>query len=471
MKKNDPWIPTVWKLRQGGDRRFRALHPWIFSNELEKSPKGTPPGSWIELRDAQNQFLAWGVGNPHSLIAFREVSRRPDEWTSHTGDRWLVERLNQSWGQRLRSGFEGVSFRWVFGEADDLPGCVVDRYLLKDGHSQVVVVQLHTVSAEFLWDRMKAILPQILGEWSDQSCVVVRRDMGVRKWEGLELQPNELAWVGPRFLTQTEAAGDQEKIITQLQDLEFWIRSADPELSGKWTQAPSPVRWTSQPILMNADLWSGQKTGFFLDQFENIRQTLMHLLPSIRPSQKIRILDLCCYVGQWSTQLGKALQDRGIQVEVLLVDASEAALAFAKKNLKRYEIPHDVLHGDVLTDLKNLPAHQFDWVITDPPALIKSKKDVGPGTHAYLQLNTQSFRLLKEQGSIVSCSCSAQFEEEEFQRILIKAASRNQKRVHWLGRGMPSADHPMRLEFPEGRYLKAWIGSASSLGVCDKSQP
>jgi 23S rRNA (cytosine1962-C5)-methyltransferase len=115
------------------------------------------------------------------------------------------------------------------------------------------------------------------------------------------------------------------------------------------------------------------------------------------------------------------------------------------------------IRGDVFEDLANLD-EKFDLVVCDPPALIKGRKDIPQGKHAYLQLNTLAMAKLTPAGAIVSCSCSGLLEAEDFAAALAKAASRNRRSLAWVAQGGPSPDHPVRLEFPEGRYLKAWIG-------------
>ncbi len=156
--------------------------------------------------------------------------------------------------------------------------------------------------------------------------------------------------------------------------------------------------------------------------------------------------------------MAQAFKAAGLDVEVTAVDASEKALAFARRNVEAQGASCETLRADVLKDLGSLPAGSFDLVVSDPPALIKGRKDIGPGTHAYLQLNTQVFRLLRKGGGVVTCSCSGLLEEEEFAKAVSKGAARNGAEVRWIGRGMQAPDHPMLLEFPEGRYLKCWIG-------------
>jgi len=175
--------------------------------------------------------------------------------------------------------------------------------------------------------------------------------------------------------------------------------------------------------------------------------------------RRLRMVDLCCYVGQWGAQITRFFAKRGIEVEVTLVDASKAALAQAEQNARGAGAAQVVsVCGNVLQDLGQFSDRSFDLVISDPPALIKNRKDIPVGTHAYLQLHTQAARLVADRGAWVACSCSGLLEEEAFGETLAKAARRQGRHFSWISRGGQSPDHPILAEFPEGRYLKAWIG-------------
>ncbi|NDD93374.1 methyltransferase domain-containing protein, partial [bacterium] len=220
---------------------------------------------------------------------------------------------------------------------------------------------------------------------------------------------------------------------------------------------------TPAPLEFQVDLLGGQKTGFFLDQWANIQLVLQRIeqWPVATRRKQIRILDLCCYVGQWSAQLSRFFEQRGIQVEITLVDSSRAALQSAEKNVKASGATQiKTVETDVLRGLADLPDRAFDLVISDPPALIKGRKDVPVGTHAYLQLHTQAARLVAEQGVWVACSCSGLLTEESFLETISKAARRQSRKFSWVARGGQAPDHPILAEFPEGRYLKCWLGLA-----------
>jgi len=420
---------TTWRVKAKEDRRFRSGHPWVYSNELMESPKGLEPGALVELCDAGGKFLARGYGNPASLIAFRAMSRdaliedpmAPAE---------VVKALASAVKLRERLGLADVSYRLSFGEADRLPGLVIDRYRLA-GEGQVYVVQAHSAGADRIARGIVEILETFVTQTQNASAwakttVVLRNDLGVRKLEGL---------------TEEEPVVLKEGV--SLKSGAIRIASALPG---------------QDPLIFNVDLMKGQKTGFFLDQAANIQLAALRLSHLRAEKGPLKILDLCTYVGQWGAQLSRVFKSQGVAVEVLAVDGSAPALEYAKQNIEAQGARCETLKGDVLKDLEGLAAKSFDIVISDPPALIKGRKDMGAGTHAYLQLNTQAVRLLKSEGGIVSCSCSGLLEEDEFIRVLNKSAFRNQTQIRWVARGAQSPDHPLLAEFPEGRYLKGWIG-------------
>jgi 23S rRNA (cytosine1962-C5)-methyltransferase len=428
----------IWRLKRGSDRRVRAGHPWVYSNELQVSPKGIEPGEKITLLDAGGKFLAHGYGNPASLIAFRVVTRAEDD-TSWDSVAVLTKRLRAAWNLRTALGANtpstATSFRWMFGEGDDFPGLVIDVY--KTGQSAaeaktVVVVQAHTAGV----DRILPNVLQAIEEIAKPEGVVLRNDVSHRKQEGIPIEE-------PKVLGKVSADGE-------------WIRvrSADARAA------------EDAVVLFNVDLVRGQKTGFFLDQSENIGQFLDLFLRaqaaglSLKGTKSgpLKILDLCCYVGQWSSQITAAAAARGLKTEVLLVDASARALGFAKANVEKAGGTAEVFEADVLQDLPKLVDLAFDIVVCDPPALIPGRKDIPTGKPAYLKLNTEAFRLLGKGGWMVTCSCSQLLEEEEFAHQVSKASLRNQKEMRWLARGTQALDHPLKLEFPEGKYLKMWIG-------------
>ena len=268
------------------DRRFRAGHPWVYSNELTASPKGLEPGASVELRDHTGKFLARGYGNPNSLISFRALSRN-SEIADPTSTSSLAESLRRSGVLRGLVGLQDLSHRLCFGEADGLPGLIVDRY--KVGSRQVFVVQAHTAGANRWISQIEEVLEEYVREpegksaskqdrsiW-DLTSIVIRNDLAVRKLEGVKEEE-------PRVLREVKGL--------DLKDATISVKAA---LGG-------------DPILFHVDLIGGQKTGFFLDQAANIELAALRLRVVRKvKSQDIRPLLLCWAMGK---SIGKGFPKR-----------------------------------------------------------------------------------------------------------------------------------------------------------------
>lgn len=424
-----------WVLKKGEDRRLRSGHPWVFSNELLTSPKGILPGEKVELVDQRGHFLARGYGNPHSLIAFRAVSWSEGEQSILNPD-FFVNRLLRAWRVRTISGLK-QSFRLCYGEADGLPGLVIDRYVVREG--VVFAVQLLTAGMQrAIFNELESVLRSLLikaqleglfqGDPS-RFAIVLRNDVNIRKLEGLQAE-------SPREIV-SYLEGD-------LGTIDIAIDTLDRD----------------KPIWMNADLLEGQKTGFFLDQRGNIHQVLRYLKDSELPSilnRKVKILDLCCYVGHWSSQLAALLSEMGVELEIHLVDISEKALKAAQANVSKACGKQDQIHVhqmDATASLDTFKDNSFDIVIADPPAFIKAKKDLPTGSHAYLKMNAHAFRVAAFKGLVLSCSCSGLMEIDHFRDILRKSQHRQGLSMPAVLFGGHSPDHPVTMSFPEGIYLK-----------------
>lgn len=421
--------PAVWRLKSGEDRRFRSGHPWVYSNELAESPKGLAPGAPVELRDAGGKFLARGYGNPHSLIAFRTLTRQEAD-TDPWSQAFILARLQRARDLRALVGLTGVSHRLCFGEADGLPGLVIDHYVLADGPA-VHVIQCHTAGAD-------ALLPQTLEalrHLDPEAGVVLRNDLGVRKLEGLTVDE-------PRVLSEVRHSAGAPSGTASLDRAKILVRG----LAGR-------------NLTFTTDLLNGQKTGFFLDQAANIRLA-WDRIQGLESQSPLRVLDLFCYVGQWSAHFAQGFAASNRRVHATLADASQAALATAKANVQAAGGEATVLQADLLETLPLKEA--FDVVICDPPALIKARKDIPQGKHAYGALFGRSLERVRPGGIWVACSCSGLLSEEDFSEVLSKAIRRAGRSVRWIGRGGPAPDHPWLAEFPEGRYLKAWVGVVES---------
>ena len=407
----------IWKLRKGLDRRFRGGHPWVYSNELAASPKGIEPGSPVELRDAGGAFLARGYGNPSSLISFRSMTRDEQD-PEPCGYGWLLARLVDAVSFRRRAGLYDTSCRICFAEADCLPGLVIDRYVLAGG-GIVHVLQAQTAGMDRLLDEAVRALEEIAGadEWA-RSAVVVRNDAGVRKLEGLELEK-------PRVVKMIEGADEGG-----LRDSSVLVRY------GAWSGA------------LHVDLLEGQKTGLFLDQNANIASALGFFAPLVRLRG----------AGQWGSALAALSAREGVRAQVVAVDASAAALEYARRNIEAAGADCITLKADVF-EKPDLSCGPFELVVADPPALIKGRKDIEGGKHAYMKLYELALGACASGAGIVLCSCSALLEENDFAMAIAKASRRSGRSARWVARGGQAPDHPVLPAFPEGRYLKCWTGT------------
>lgn len=430
-------------LKKNIEHRRRTYSPWIFRDEIEFSNKQLVPGEFVEVQTANDSFYAYGYVNPESQIAVRILTMDSKDWITREG--FLVDRFLNAWRSRARLGRKN-SFRLIFSEADFLPGFIVDLYRVKLANGlekQIFAMQVLTAGAERLMSD-KSHFFQILVEkakaegltdldW-DQTGVVLRNDVRVREKEGLRVEE-------PRFLKSFHDFDPQKAKILISHGL-------------------------SDSIEMSCDLYQGQKTGFFLDQYENIQKIVglsQKYFPQQKTTEPLKILDLCCYVGHWSAHLAalsKSVPERTIELH--LVDVSEDALKRAEENvvaqIKKWELGGRVQvfrhKGDVLNYLEKFEPKSFDLVITDPPGFIKAKKDIENGKSAYIRLNTESIKLVKDAGIFVTCSCSGLLDEESFGEVISRSFLRTGRQGRWVIKGGPSFDHPSIVGFSQSQYLK-----------------
>jgi 23S rRNA (cytosine1962-C5)-methyltransferase len=319
------------------------------------------------------------------------VSRDP----RHLLDRsLLVHRLNVALALRERL-FEGPYYRLVYGEADQLPGLVIDRY------GDVCVVQCTTAGMEAVRDQVVDALHKVLRP----AGILLRADSPVRQLEGLELYQDRVG------------------------------------------EIPEQVQVEEQGLRFAVSLAQGQKTGWFYDQRMN-RARLRNYVSGKR------VLDVFSYVGAWGLQAAA-----GGANEVLCVDASATALAQIAANAAANGCAERVAtrQGDafeVLTELRGAQ-QKFDVVVLDPPAFIKRKKDAKAGEQAYYRLNQLGMQLLSRDGILVSASCSQHLAESQFQSILLQCSRHLDRNLQLLERGHQAPDHPVHPAIAETSYLKA----------------
>ncbi len=386
----------ILQLKRGEDRRLRAGHLWVFSNEVDTTATplvGFAVGAHARVLSDRGQFLGYAYVNPHALICARIMTRSP----VHLPDRsLLVHRLKVALALRERY-YAAPYYRLVFGESDGLPGLVLDRY------GEVVVGQIATAGMEAMRADIEAAVTKVLAP----QALVWKNDGGARDLEQLPRQ-----------------------VITAI---------------GK---APDEIAVIEGVLRFQAPLATGQKTGWFYDQSANREQFRRLLWPGVR------VLDICSYAGAWAITALRC----GAR-EALCVDSSAAALALAARNASANGVQLRTQRGDAFEVLDELQraGERFDVVVLDPPAFIKRRKDHPRGAAAYRKLNQLAMRLLERDALLVSCSCSWHLPADEL-AMLIQSAGRHSSRfVQVLASGGQSPDHPVHPAIPETRYLKAFF--------------
>ncbi|AOE82765.1 class I SAM-dependent rRNA methyltransferase [Pseudomonas sp. TCU-HL1] len=387
-------LPSL-RLKANADRRLRAGHLWVYSNEVDVV--ATPlnlfqPGDQAILEAAGGKPLGVVALSPNNLICARLVSRD----TKHTLDKsLLVHRINVALSLRERL-FDKPFYRLVYGDSDLLPGLVVDRF------GDHLVVQLASAAMERNKDAVLDALVQVLKPRG----VLWKNDSSAREAEGLE-----------RYV-----------------DTAFGV-------------VPEWVALEENGVKFEAPVMEGQKTGWFYDH----RMNRARLAPYVKGK---RVLDLFSYIGGWGVQAAAFGA-----TEVFCVDASGFALDGVERNATLNGVAEQVtcVEGDVFEALKELKAaeERFDVVVADPPAFIKRKKDLKNGEAAYRRLNEQAMRLLNKDGILVSASCSMHLPEDDLQNILLGSARHLDRNIQLLERGGQGPDHPVHPAIAETRYIKS----------------
>ncbi|HET7651261.1 MAG TPA: class I SAM-dependent rRNA methyltransferase [Gammaproteobacteria bacterium] len=380
-------------LKKNEDRRLRAGHLWVFSNEVDtaRTPlKNFAPGDAVEIQSHSGRFIGNGYVNPNSLICARILSRD----AAHAPDRsLLVHRLNIALSLRERL-YSGPFYRLVFGESDGLPGLVVDRY------GDVLVVQITTAGMERLKDDIAAALDKVI----KPAAILWRNDTGMRELEGLPLY------------TETTGSVPDTAII---------------EEHGQQFEVP---------------LSGGQKTGWFYDQYDNRVRMLRYI-------RGARVLDVFSYVGAWGvTAAAKGARD----VHCVDSSATALHHVQRNADRNGVSITSHQGDGfDVLREL-HAAGEKFDVVILDPPAFVKRKKDLAAGRDAYRRINQLGMQLLNRDGMLISCSCSHHMSAPDLLAAIQAAARHLDRDAQMLEQGGQAADHPVHPAIPETAYLKAF---------------
>ncbi len=382
-------------LKKNEDKRIKAGHPWVFSNEIASVQGAREPGAAAELLDAGGGFMGCGYYNPHSLIAFRLLSRTREEIDCVE---FYEQRLRAALAHRLAIYPTLQTFRSAYGESDFLPGLVVDKY------GDYLSIQILSVGMEARRDLLLEALRRVFAPLG----IIARNDVGVRTLEGL-----------------------------------------DERVEVLYGEIPETVEMEENGLRFLLDLRSGQKTGGFLDQKQN------HLLLRGICEGK-DVLDCFCYAGSWAVHAGAFGAS-----SALGIDISARAVAQASRNAELNGLAGRVVFEecDAFDRLRTLKheGRRFGVIVMDPPAFVKSRRNIAEATKGYLTVNRRALELLEPGGYLITCSCSFHMGREAFREMLVQAARQARREVRLVSVHSQAPDHPVLLSFPESEYLKCFV--------------
>ncbi len=376
-------------LKAGEGKRIKNGHKWVFSNEIKQVEGSPKAGDKVLLYDNAGALIGSGFYNPRSLIAFRLVSNKDEIFNVP----FWQERVEAA--KRLRENVypSETSYRAVFGESDDMPGVILDKY------GDYLCAQFVSAGAE----KEKANILEAAKAVFSPKGIFVRNDASLRKLEGLNAE-NEIYF------------GDiAEDIIITENGVKFY-----------------------------ADIINGQKTGFFFDQRDNRKKLAAY-------AKGKKVLDCYCHTGAF----GIYAKTAGAK-EVVFVDSSRPALETAEKNYALNGFKEfNGLEADALDYLQSAEAkaEKYDILSIDPPGLIKSRKDFNAGFKHYVKVNEAALKLAKKGALIATSSCSHHLSFKDFKDVIGQAAAKAKREVVIIEYGFQSKDHPVLASMQETEYL------------------
>ena len=392
-------LPVI-RLKPGKEKPVRQGHPWIFSGAIDGVSGDPTPGDIVDITDIRGGWLARGYYNPRSQIVVRLLTWVQDE---PIDDAFWRRRLVEAADRRaaLAADPDTNAYRLVYAESDRLPGLMVDRY------DDWLVVQFLTLGVEARREMLAAAMRDLFAPRG----IIDRSDVAVRRQEGLP-----------------------------------------PHAGASWGEPPPPdLVITEHGLRFPAELQTGQKTGFYLDQRENRRIVAAHAAGR-------RVLNAFSFTGAFGVY---ALAAGATHVTNL--DSSIEALEGAEEALRLNGFDPDAqaegVAGDVFQVLRDWrdAGETFDMIILDPPKFAKGRGDLPNALRGYKDINLQALKLLTPGGILATFSCSGLVDPDLFQKVVFGAsadAGRDAQIIARLGQG---PDHPILLSFPEGEYLKGLL--------------
>ena len=390
---------AIVTLKKGEGRMLKSGGLWIFDNEIASILGSFEDGDIVAVHDFDGYGLGKGFINRNSKIRVRMMTRNRHQ---EIDEAFLKMRVQEAWDYRKKVSDTG-SCRVIFGEADFLPGLVVDKF------SDVLVVQSLALGIDRLKDQIVELLKEVLAaDGIKIRGVYERSDAKVRRQEGMELYKG---FIGEPFDTNVEIEENGVRYMVDVKD--------------------------------------GQKTGFFLDQKYN-RKAIQHLC------KDAKVLDCFTHTGSFALNAGY-----GGAKEVTGVDASELAgeQAILNSKLNGMEDRVKFICRDVFELLPELEekGEKFDVVILDPPAFTKSRNSVKNAVKGYREINLRAMKLVRDGGFLATCSCSHFMTYELFTQTIHQAARNVHKRLRQVEYRTQAPDHPILWAAEESYYLKFYV--------------
>lgn len=384
---------TKVQLQKGKEKRIAEGHPWVYDNEIDKVFGNYENGDIVDIYNWKDNFIGRGYINNNSKIRVRILTRKQEEINKE----FFRNKINDAWEYRKRMA-DTSSCRVVFGEADFIPGLIVDKF------EDYLSIQTLSLGIE----KYKDIIVEVLDELLSPKGIYERNDVQIRELEGLEQKKGFLK--GP-FDTKVEIMENEIKMLV--------------------------------------DIENGQKTGYFLDQREN-RAALKPLVSGAR------VLDTFTHTGGFALHAAHY----GAK-EVIAVDISDHAVEYVNTNaaLNNLQGKVQVVLANVFDILKEYQqkGEKFDVVILDPPAFCKSKSALQGAYRGYKEINLRAMKIINPGGFLVSCSCSHYMYPEIFQKMLLEAARDAKRTLRIIESRIQAKDHPVISGYNESLYLKCVI--------------
>ena len=398
-QKEDSMYHTIVTLKKGEGRTIKSGGAWIFDNEIDTITGRFKNGDLVTVHDFDGYPMGSGFINQNSKIRIRIMTRKADQEIDHA---FLTMRVKNAWDYR-KTTVDTSSCRIIFGEADFLPGLVIDKY------EDVLVVECLALGMEAFKEEIVMILRELLAkDGITIRGVYERSDANERTKEGL---PKVKGFIGEEFDTTVEIVENGVHYLV--------------------------------------DVANGQKTGFFLDQKYN-------RLAMQRICKGKKVLDCFTHMGTFALNAGIAGAS-----DVTGLDISEYAVSQAEANARLNGL-QDTVHfrcANVLDELPKLAAagEKYDVVILDPPAFTKSREATKNAIKGYREINMKGLKLVKDGGYFATCSCSHFMTQELLAKTVKEAAKATHKRLRQVEFRTQAPDHPILWAADESYYLKFFI--------------